>query len=152
MNKLRNRRDPLSPGKGDAGVRSALALGLALLALVLCLAWNPGPVQAAVVEGGSVERQVDTPTGVQTQTGLGEEVPSAPEPVETSSHRPDSPAQASPSSTQAGTVDSGVDPITASQPQRSSGGGSRFLGFAVVCLAVVAVGTFVVLLVARRGR
>ncbi len=115
-----------------------------VLALACCLT-----ARAAVVEADSVERDVDTPVGVQKETGLSDQgAATAPEPVETppapgvqATSQPDPGAQVTPENSPVP-----LDTPTSDQP---SGGGGSLLGFVIVGLVVVVVGTGVVLLVAK---
>ncbi len=120
------------------------------MALVLAFCMS---VQAAVLEGGAVERQVDTPSGVQTQRHLGEDLSTptlAPTSVPTrSTGTTTQPTPASPQQTPELPVESGGQAPAVEEP--AEGGG--FLGFLLVGLIVAALGTFVVLMVARsRGK
>ena len=131
---------------------SRLVSRVALLAVTLLLVFC-GAAQAAVVEGGQVEREVDTPTGVQTQRHLGED-PSAPDLMPTSDPtRSTGPTpRPTPTSLQP-TPESPTEPSAQVASPEASPEGGGILGFVVVGLIVVALGTFIVLLVARsRGK
>jgi len=133
------------------GPANRLASRVALLALALLLAFS-GNVQGAVLEGGSVERQVDTPSGVKTLKHVGEDVPAlTPTSAPTRSTSPTRP-RPTPASVQP-TPESPTESSTqVSSPEAAAEEGG-FLGFIVVGLIVVALGTFIVLQVARsRGK
>ena len=128
-----------------------LASRVAVMAVAFLLAFCIA-AQAAVVEGGQVEREVDTPAGIPTQRHLGED-PSAPEPVpaSTRSTAPVTP-RPTPTSLQQDPEFPTETGVQASSPEAPAEDGG-ILGFVVVGLIVVALGTFIVLLIARsRGR
>lgn len=129
-----------------------LPAGVILFAMALILAFCMS-VQAAVLEGGAVERQVDTPSGVQTQRHLGEDLSTptlAPTSAPTrSTTTTTQPTPASPQQTPELPVESEGQAPAAEE----AGEGGSFLGFLLVGLIVAALGTFVVLMVARsRGK
>lgn len=106
--------------------------------------------RAAVVEAEGVEREVDTPTGVKTQT-LDD---AAPPPVTQVEAPPANGAVTAPSpgAPQPGQTYEPL-PVVTEMPtaaaETESGGGSRMLGFAVIGVIVLLIGLFVF---AARGR
>ncbi|NMA26228.1 MAG: hypothetical protein GX934_00495 [Burkholderiales bacterium] len=124
---------------------------VAILAVTLLLAFCIA-AQAAVVEGGDVEREVDTPAGIQIQKHLGEES-SEPEILPTSTgpttHAPPQPTPTSFQQEPETPTETGAQVPSPETPAAKGG----ILGYVVVGLLVVALGTFIVLMVARsRGK
>ncbi|MGI5843493.1 MAG: hypothetical protein ACOX9B_04860 [Candidatus Xenobium sp.] len=128
-----------------------LTFRVAIIAVTLLLTFCIA-AQAAVVEGGDVEREVDTPAGVQIQKNLGEDS-SEPETFPTSTgattHAPPQPTSTSLQQEPETPTETGVQVPPPEKPTTRGG----VLGYVVVGLIVVALGTFIVLMVARsRGR
>lgn len=116
----------------------------ALLVIACCLT-----ARAAVVEAEGVEREVDTPTGIKTQT-LDE---AAPPPVEEVEAPTGGSTAAAPTPGENRPQNFEPLPVVTETPTASteapSGGGSRLLGFAVIGLILVLIGVFIF---AARGR
>ncbi len=121
------------------------ALFFALALVLACFL----TVQAAVVEADSVEREVDTAVGVQKETGLSDQgtapasgpVREAPVPGTRPAQEPDSSSQVSP--------EPSPPPLDAPIAPPAQGEQGSIMGFVLVGLLVVVLGTAVVLMVAR---
>lgn len=135
--------------------RRDLGIRILLFAVALSFAFCVS-ARAAVVEADEVERQVDTPTGIQVQKGL-DEPAATPPPVEAPVTGPGG-STAGPGATvpSPGTVgDPGQpasDPVTTatSTTQGSQGGG--MMGPVIVGLLIVLIGGGLVIFLARGRR
>lgn len=122
-----------------------ILLFVTVLVFACCLT-----ARAAVVEAEGVEREVDTPTGVRSQT-LDEAAPPPATDIEAAA--PGGSSSAAPTGN-ATNRPQNFEPLpvvteTPTAAAGSEGGGSRILGFLVVGVLVVLVGLFVF---AARGR
>lgn len=136
-------RSPGMPAWIRVGHR--LLLFATVLVFACCLT-----ARAAVVEAEGVEREVDTPTGIKSQT-LDD---AAPPPVEEVEAPPaDGGTAAAPTPGQSRPQNFEPLPVVTETPTASTeaaaGGGSRVLGFVVIGVILALIGVFIF---AARGR